>query len=470
MSAADASLTLREDSSHRQTRLLLLGGFGGLLLLMGLLGLSANSFLRKIEIREAAIRSDYVERNRSLEAIRSDIYISGTDLRDFLLDESESLAAAHRQQFLRKRSETESEIADFAKVLEPDHRAPIKALATELANYFAIAAPILNWNAETRSNSGYRFMQDQILPRRTAALAITDRIQQASEKQMNASGEALAALLASFRAKLLMLLILSVLIGIAWAGTALWRLLRLEQESLRRFKEILNAREELKRLSGELVSAQENERRRISRELDDEVGQVLSAIVLGLGNLRSALRNGNTDESFHQLQLVQDMTERNVSVVRNISLLLRPAMLDDLGLVPALNWLAREVSRNTAVAVSVLVNSFPDDLPEEHRTCIFRVVQEAVQIAARHSGTRQVTIRVDKDGSSIRLSVHDDGKGLPASQEAGPGILGMQERVTRLGGELKMNSDCANGATVSFTLPLAEKVVHAYHSPSASGY
>lgn len=437
---------------------------------MGVLGLSANSFLHKIEIREAAIRSDYVERNRSLEAIRSDIYISGTDLRDFLLDESESLAAEHRQQFLRKRSETESEIADFAKVLEPDHRAPIKALATELANYFAIAAPILNWNAESRSNSGYRFMQDQILPRRTAALAITDRIQQASEKQLNASGEALAALLASFRAKLLMLLMLSVLIGIAWAGTALWRLLRLEQQSLRRFKEILNAREELKRLSGELVSAQENERRRISRELDGEVGQVLSAIVLGLGNLRSALRNGNTDESFRQLQLVQDMTERNVSAVRNISLLLRPAILDDLGLVPALNWLAREVSKNGAVDVSVLVNSFPDDLPEEHRTCIFRVVQEAVQIAARHSGTRQVTIRVEKDGSSIRLSVHDDGKGLPASQEARSGILGMQERVTGLGGELHVNSDCAGGATVSFTLPLTEKVHPAYHSPLGSGY
>lgn len=470
MSAADPSLTLREDSSHRQARLLLLGGFGGLLLLMGVLGLGANSFLHKIEIREGAIRSDYLERNRSLEAIRSDIYISGTDLRDFLLDESESLAAEHRQQFLRKRSETESEIADFAKVLEPDHRAPIKALATELANYFAIAAPILNWNAESRSNSGYRFMQDQILPRRTAALAITDRIEQASEKQLNASGEALAALLASFRAKLLMLLMLSVLIGIAWAGTALWRLLRLEQQSLRRFKEILNAREELKRLSGELVSAQENERRRISRELDGEVGQVLSAIVLGLGNLRSALRNGNTDESFRQLQLVQDMTERNVSAVRNISLLLRPAILDDLGLVPALNWLAREVSKNGAVDVSVLVNSFPDDLPEEHRTCIFRVVQEAVQIAARHSGTRQVTIRVEKDGSSIRLSVHDDGKGLPASQEARSGILGMQERVTGLGGELHVNSDCAGGATVSFTLPLTEKVHPAYHSPLGSGY
>jgi signal transduction histidine kinase len=221
---------------------------------------------------------------------------------------------------------------------------------------------------------------------------------------------------------------------------------------------VLNAREELKRLSGELVSAQENERRRLSRELHDEVGQVLSAIVLGLGNLRAALHGDNKPEAFRQLQLVLDMTERNVSVVRNISLLLRPTMLDDLGLVPALRWLAREASRSGTMAVDVLVDSFLDDLPEEHRTCVFRVVQEAVRNASRHSGARQVRIYVKEEGDQIRLSVQDDGKGFAPSQEPGLGILGMQERVVRLGGVLQVDSELGRGTIVSFSLPLPEKM------------
>ena len=101
-------------------------------------------------------------------------------------------------------------------------------------------------------------------------------------------------MLSAFRVKLLILLLLAVGMGVALAGVALWRLLRLESEAQARFDEVVSTREELKRLSAELLSAQESERRRISRELHDEVGQVLSAIMLGLGNLRSALKDGNS--------------------------------------------------------------------------------------------------------------------------------------------------------------------------------
>ena len=105
------------------------------------------------------------------------------------------------------------------------------------------------------------------------------------------------------------------------------------------------------------------------------------------------------EEALSQLQLVQDMTQRNASVVRNISLLLRPTMLDDLGLFPALKWLAREVSRTTGIHVDVVAESghpglaeLPEDLPEEHRTCVYRVVQEAVHNAARHSAAHQIRV------------------------------------------------------------------------------
>jgi len=252
--------------------------------------------------------------------------------------------------------------------------------------------------------------------------------------------------------------VLTVLGGIALACVAMWRLLRLEHESQLRFTEVVSTQQELKRLSAELVSAQESERRRISRELHDEVGQVLSAIMLGLGNLRYALRDRNTDEALRQLQHVEEMTQRNASVVRNISLLLRPAMLDDLGLLPALRWLAREVSRTGSMAVDIVAEPFVDDLPDEHRTCIFRIVQETVRNAARHSGAHQVRIyiaeRFENQNTILRLSVQDDGKGFDPSEERGLGILGMQERVLRLGGTLEVNSKPGEGTIVTFELPL----------------
>jgi signal transduction histidine kinase len=230
--------------------------------------------------------------------------------------------------------------------------------------------------------------------------------------------------------------------------------LSLEHESQRRFAEVVGTREELKRLSTELVSAQESERRRISRELHDEVGQVLSAIMLGLGNLRSALRGNNSVEAFRQLQLVEDMTESNAKVVRNISLLLRPTMLDDLGLIPALKWLAREVSRTGPMAVDVAAESFVDDIPEEHRTCVFRVVQEALRNAARHSGALQARVLVGEENGFLRLSIQDDGKGFAPSLEKGLGMLGMQERVVSLSGTMTMDSKPGRGTTLTFNLPL----------------
>jgi signal transduction histidine kinase len=449
-------MTSRQGSPHRQTRIALFAGFGGLLLLLGVLGLSAISFLSQIKVREEKIRQEYVNRDRVLESLRSHIYTSGTHIRDFLLDTSDAAAASHREEFLREKSQVESGIAACRALLRAEERDAFEQLTKELAAYWMAVTPVLDWNAKERQARAYAFMQDELLPRRLSAISLADRIQQISERQLEVNSAAVGVMLSSFRVKLLFLLVLTVACGVALAGVALWRLLRLEYESQLRFDEVVSTREELKRLSAELVSAQESERRRISRELHDEVGQVLSAIMLGLGNLRSALKDRNSSEALRQLQLVEDMTERNASVVRNISLLLRPTMLDDLGLIPALKWLAREVSRAGSMSVDIMAESFVDDLPEEHRTCVFRIAQEALRNAARHSGASKARIYVREKDGILRLSVEDDGKGFDPSQERGLGILGMQERVMHLAGTLQVDSRPGKGAIITFELPLPD--------------
>jgi signal transduction histidine kinase len=178
------------------------------------------------------------------------------------------------------------------------------------------------------------------------------------------------------------------------------------------------------------------------------------------------LKDDNREEVFRQLQLLLEMIERNIGVVRNIALLLRPTMLDDLGLVPALKWLAREVSRSNSAEVDFVAEAFRDDLPEEHRTCIFRVVQEAVRNAARHSGAKLIRIHLRQEAAAIRASVQDDGEGFNPALEKGLGMIGMQERVIHLGGRLQIDSEPGRGTIVSFELPLPVDIAdHVQISP-----
>jgi len=439
--------------------MLLWGGFGGLLLLMAVLGLSALSFMYRIQVRQEKIRQDYVERDLTLEKIRSDIYISGTYVRDYLLDGSDEAAATHKAAFFEARSRIESGIQDYARLVRPGERAVFDQFRKEAGNYLDTVSPALGWTAEERRVRGVAFIEREVLPRRMLAVDLTDRMHELTERQLEASSAEVSDLFSGFRTRLVLLLIFTLGAGLALAGTSLRRILALEREGEIRFQEILGAQEELKRLSAELLSAQENERRKISRELHDEVGQVLSAIMLGLGNLRSAIENKDNEEALSQLQLVQDMTQRNASVVRNISLLLRPTMLDDLGLLPALKWLAREVSRTSGIQVDVVAErapeELPENLPEEHRTCVYRVVQEAVHNASRHSAAHHIRIYLQQTAEGrLRVSVQDDGKGFEPFGATGMGILGMEERILHLGGTMGLDSQPGGGTIISFELPV----------------
>jgi signal transduction histidine kinase len=454
MSTPDALLHLRQSRSRIQIRFLLWIGFGGMLLLMAVIGVSAISFLYQIELRQEHIRQDYVERDRLIERLRSSTYLSGTHFRDFLLDSDESRATANRRLYQETREEIRTELSEYRKLLRPDEQSSFELLNQELGSYFATLDPALDWSTQTRLQRGFAFVREEMLPRRMTVIGLADQIQQIGEKDLEAGSKAVSELFASFRTKLAWLLTTTLLLAMLLTGVTLARLLQLERESAARFAMALKAQGEMKRLSSELVSAQESERRRIARELHDEVGQVLSAIVLGLGNLRSALNQADLDEAGRQVKAVEEMVTQNAKAVRNMSLLLRPTMLDDLGLMPALNWLARETSRITDVRVDVSAEQLTGNLPDGHRTCVYRVVQESVRNAVRHSGAKLIRIYVQQRAATLFVSVQDDGKGFHPKDSKGLGLLGMEERVANLGGSLQIDSELGRGTLVSFQLPV----------------
>src|SRR5262249_8948292 len=153
------------------------------------------------------------------------------------------------------------------------------------------------------------------------------------------------------------------------------------------------------------------------------------------------------------IETIRGVLENCMKVVRNMALLLRPSMLDDLGLVPALDWQAREVSKRTSLDVTVATELETDDLPDEYKTCIYRVVQEALHNSARHSRASAVRIRVQQDPRRLTLSIQDDGQGFDVKQMKGLGLLGIHERVAQLGGECHVHSEPGSGTMLTIELP-----------------
>lgn len=439
-----------------QTQRLLFVGFGGLMLLLAFSGLNALSVLRRIQTQNDTIRRDYFNRDHILEQLRTDIYLSGTHVRDLLLEQDPALAEEHRKELNDTRERINANVGAYEKILRPSEVGPFQEFTKELKAYFISLNPALQWNAAERKRFGYDFMKNSLLPRRMTIVRLADQIGQVNQKQMGVSSRQVNVLFSNFRRWLIALLILTLVCGGALAGGSMYRIMRLDRLSTRRFEEVEQARGALRDLSTRLIAVQESERRALSRELHDEVGQSLSALLLGLGNVAALLRDSN-EEARAQLQDLRRLAERTVAVVRDMSLLLRPSMLDDLGLIPAVQWQAREVSRTKNLRVQVQADSISEDLSDEQRTCIYRVVQEALHNITRHAKAKSVRIQLQQEKDRLLLTIEDDGQGFMPAREKGVGLLGMEERVTHLHGSFRVDSAPGKGTSIRVELPVSEK-------------
>ena len=421
---------------------------------MAVAGIAALRVLEHVRGSDDQIRRQFLSRNHALNDIRSEVYLSGTLVRDYLMEPEPERAQTYRASLEDIRRQMDSALESYGSQVDPEEVPHYTALREELASYWETLAPVFQWSTAERSRLGYPFLRDQVFPRRQNMLAMADRIAEINERQLTAGNAQVAALLSGFQSRLAVTLIAALALGLGMAAFSVHQILRLEARAKARFEEVVAARGQLEDLSARLVNAQENERRALSRELHDEVGQSLSAVLVELRNLSAAIGVRATEETRSQVDVIKGLVESTVRVVRNMSLLLRPSMLDDLGLVPALKWQAREVSKSTAMDVTVAAELASGDLPDEYKTCIYRVVQEALNNCAKHAHAKTVRIRVQQPNGLVKLSIQDDGQGFDASQVKGLGLLGIQERVHRLGGECRVQSGPGKGTTLSVEIPV----------------
>jgi len=229
----------------------------------------------------------------------------------------------------------------------------------------------------------------------------------------------------------------------------------------RSFNGLLERIEEERRRSGTLaMRAQEEERRRLARDLHDEVNQALTAILLRLEALAQGTPAANLDEVDELKRLVNQAMEELLNLARQ----LRPTALDDHGLMPAVETQLKRFSARTGVEVSLNAEGDANHLPEDVQTAVYRILQEALANIGRHAGATAVAVDVEAEGELLELRVRDDGAGFdPAALAraangegpgAGLGLSGMAERARLAGGELDVRSAPGGGTTV--TLRIAE--------------
>ena len=281
----------------------------------------------------------------------------------------------------------------------------------------------------------------------------SDQLREWNNQQLRLTDRDMVVQFAELQAGLTRSIALALTSGFLLIGAGMLYILRLESQIRTRYGEVARSRGELEQLSAALVDAQETERRNISRELHDEVGQTLGALLVDAGRLSAALPD-TQPEIREQVSHMKSVAERAVQSVRNLALLLRPGMLDDLGLVAALEWQGREVSRSSTVEVDVQSQNVAEDLPDDYKVTIYRLVQEALNNAVRHAGARNARVRVAQADHRIDVTVIDDGRGFDPKRQRGLGILGMEERVRRLGGTLAIDSRPGQGTTVRAELPI----------------
>jgi signal transduction histidine kinase len=425
---------------------LLLSAFAGLLLLLLVAGLLALHLLRQMQGAELDLERSLSARTESLSALLSSVDLYNDRIQQFLLADQ-----ATRNDFAQLNREIELRLKSYPAGRTSEEEQMLSALEGQYREQAKIVVQIFTWNGEDRRRKALEYLRDQVIPRQLQMVKTREQIALWNQQQLERSGNQQLADIDTIRQKLSRFLLLALVAGIALASVSLAYVLRLARQARGSYSQLVESRAELQQLSARLVDAQEAERRSISRELHDEVGQALGALLVDAGRLGAILPPGLPGVE-ERLNKIKEVAETTLQTVRDIALLLRPSMLDDLGLVAALEWQGREVERRGDAQVEVDAEGVSDEMSDEYRTVIYRVVQEALNNAARHASAKRISVKLRPDNGKTLVTVTDDGVGFDPQRTRGLGILGMEERVKRLGGTFAIESEPGKGTTLRFEL------------------
>jgi len=422
--------------------------FASLLLLIGGAAFAIWHGAENARREVTELHRAHLEAGDALASIRANVFLGGILTRDSLLDPDPSHAARYAGQFIDIRNGTESSFqALAASGGSKEEKEALERLRRKVVSYWDATKLVLDRTPEQKNANRAEFLQERVR-HREEIVGLAAQVEQLMTDNFSRERSRITSADDRFQSWLAWTTGIALLLGLGIAGATVLHMATLERRSMA-------ADAELRRLSGQIRMAQEQERRYLSRELHDQAGQMLTGLRMELASIS---HDAGEEEFTLKVAHARSIAEQTLRVVRNIAMMLRPSMLDDLGLSSAIGWLVREIKRSSGIDIHAEIDPAVDSLPDAECTCIYRVVQEALTNAARHSGARMIGVALGIANGQITGSVEDNGHGFDAKamRRTGLGLIGMEERVRELGGSLRVVSSPGQSARIEFHLPCAD--------------
>ena len=400
------------------------------------------------------LQSDIIDRNRSdsllLLRIQNDLNAIGTAMRDMVESTEPYPVSAWRSQFSRLRVDLEDALGREAQVAPAGRNAEqARYLSSSNAQFWDALDNVFTL-AETSESDARVRLRFSVQARHEALTSIVARLLVQNHDQEQVAAAQVQQIYGGVERNVYLFLSAMLLV----IGLTSLHLVRYNRRVFSDVKQLSDRRSEL---AQQLISAQENTLRSLSRELHDEFGQTLTAVGMVLQRAQRGLgaaHAGLAGELRDVHDAVQDMLEN----MRRLSHSLHPVILDGMGLEGALEAYIPRYESRTGIAVRFVRPPQTPALPRDTATHVYRVFQEALNNAARHSGATLVEVRLTRDGARVILEIEDDGAGFRAPERPGLGMISMRERAEILRGSVEFREGSRGGALVRLTVPVEQEI------------
>lgn len=434
-------------------RTVLRAGYGAVIAVLVLSTVEAYRIQVSVSRQHLEIYRHFVEQEEALSTLRRNLWLAGNYVREFFIQNTPAQGVELVSQLQRLQREDELALSFLERV--PLHRQVVPSLRKSLDEFWTIGLHLPQTMPHAANEAEIAFLQREVVPRRGELYNALTEITAADQRMLENSEGEFAGTRRRAAERLLLMLGLGVLLSVLVMRFSLRHAENLEIEADHHFAAVEQAKQELQQLSARLLEIEEEGRRKLSRELHDEVGQTLALLQIEISHAQ-ALLDGRSAELRERLVRARELAERTMRNIRSISGLLRPTLLDDLGLVPALQFQLEDFLRRSGIACEFTEDGVEEHLPDPVKTCVYRVVQEALHNCEKHSGASKVRVAVRQFDECLVAKVEDDGRGFSstAQRSSGLGLLGMRERSAAAGGSVIIDSAPGQGARIALRIPL----------------
>ncbi|HWC99846.1 MAG TPA: sensor histidine kinase [Candidatus Sulfopaludibacter sp.] len=414
--------------------------------------------------QQLEIYRSYVDQESTLSILRRNLWLAGNDIRDFFISTTPQQAAILREQMETLGQEDEATLKHMER--SPQLVVTAATLRKSLGEFWTMAAPVPDTMLNVSDEGKFQFLQQVVVPRRGQLYTALVDLTAADQQKLQVSEREFADTRRAAAERLLIMLVLSVLLAVVVAKLSIGHAENLESQAEEHLAAVEQTRRELQQLSARHLEVEEEGRRRLSRELHDEIGQTLALLQIEISHTQAALTNAPQSVG-ERLTRARSLAERTVQTIRNMAGLLRPALLDDLGLVPALQFQLEDFLRRSRIPCEFVEEGVADQLPDAVKTCVYRVVQEALHNCEKHSGASRIRVAVRQLPDGLVAEIEDNGCGFQMNEQRMPyrarglGLLGMRERAANAGGTLIIDSAPGHGTRIALRIPLqADRTPH----------